>query len=135
MQIQDEKQKILNLLTQFPLFAGGAEGFSSFASTILNGFAETLNTQEDLDLINQFVTDHSSDLQGRISSISDSIKKAELNLQWNQLHADNIINWLDAKYGNHNGGDDDNNAGNLITSANGIIILSLSIIYFVIAQF
>ena len=116
------------------MFAGGAEGFSSFASAILNGFAETLNTQDDLDLINEFVAEHSSDLQGRISSISDSIKKAELNLQWNQLHANTIINWLDAKYGQHNGGDDDDNAGNLITSANGVIIMSFSIIYFIMAQ-
>jgi hypothetical protein len=74
-------------------------GNSGFASWIIDGFAITSNSQSDLDLINQFVNEHQEDLQGSLSSIQSSINKAELNIQWNELHAEKVYQWLDENYG------------------------------------
>ena len=74
-------------------------GDSGFASWIIDGFAITSNSQSDLDLINQFVIEHLEDLQGSMSSIQSSINKAELNIQWNELHAEKVYQWLNENYG------------------------------------
>ena len=74
-------------------------GSSGFASWIIDGFAITSNSQSDLNLINQFVNEHQEVLQGSLSSIQSSINKAELNIQWNELHAEKVYQWLDENYG------------------------------------
>ena len=74
-------------------------GSSGFASWIIDGFAITSNSQSDLNLINQFVNEHQEVLQGSLSSIQSSINKAELNIQWNELHAEKVYQWLDESYG------------------------------------
>ena len=33
-----------------------------------------------------------------MSSIEDSLKNAELNIQWNDLHLENVISWLKEQY-------------------------------------
>ena len=74
-------------------------GNSGFATWIIDGFAITSNSQSDIDLINQFVNEHQDDLQGYLSSIQSSINKAELNIQWNELHAEKVYIWLNENYG------------------------------------
>ena len=74
-------------------------GNSGFATWIIDGFAITSNSQSDIDLINQFVNEHQDDLQGYLSSIQSSINKAELNIQWNESHAEKVYIWLNENYG------------------------------------
>ena len=74
-------------------------GSSGFATSIIDGFCITSNSQSDIDMINQFVNQHPKDLEGSQSSIQSSIKKAELNIRWNQLHAEKVYQWLDENYG------------------------------------
>ena len=74
-------------------------GSSGFATLIIDGFCITSNSQSDIDLINQFVNDHQEDLEGYLSSIQSSINKAELNIQWNELHAEKVYQWLNENYG------------------------------------
>ena len=73
-------------------------GSSGFATLIIDGFCINSNSQSDIELINQFVNEHQEDLQGSLSSIQSSIKKAELNIQWNELHAEKVYQWLDENY-------------------------------------
>ena len=74
-------------------------GSSSFASWIIDGFAKNSNEQSDIDLINQFMNEHSESLQGSLPSIQASISKAELNIQWNILHGKKVFQWLKENYG------------------------------------
>ena len=74
-------------------------GSSGFATSIIDGFCITSNSQSDIDLINQFVNEHQEDFQASLSSIQSSIKKAELNIQWNELHAEKVYQWLNENYG------------------------------------
>ena len=74
-------------------------GSSGFATSIIDGFCITSNSQSDIDMINQFVNQHPEDLEGSQSSIQSSINKAELNIQWNELHAEKVYQWLDEIYG------------------------------------
>ena len=39
-------------------------GSSSFTTWIIDGFLSTSNSQSDIDLVNQFVKEHTNDLQG-----------------------------------------------------------------------
>ena len=73
--------------------------------TFFSGYAQTSNTQEEVDRINNFVEAHKNDLQGSITSIEDSLKTANLNIAWNQDHAEKVLEWLD-----ENDNDDDNSA-------------------------
>ena len=75
------------------------EQTSDFATVIIDGFAITSNSQSDIDLINQFVSDHEQDLQDSLSAIQESIIKAELNVQWNDLHGEKVLEWLIENYG------------------------------------
>ena len=56
----------------------------------LDGFASTSNIHEDLDIINEFVDTHQSDFQLVGNSIKASLKKVELNIQWNELHLQKV---------------------------------------------
>ena len=33
-----------------------------------------------------------------MSAIEDSLKNAELNIQWNDLHLENVVKWLKEQY-------------------------------------
>ena len=100
-------------------------GSSSSFTWIIDGFLITSNSQNDIDLVKQFVNNHEQDLQGSISSIEESLIKAELNMQWNELHAEKIFQWLSEHYGKH---DDDEN------SATSIFSLKYFLIMFVIGH-
>ena len=69
-----------------------------YATTIIDRFAISSNKQSDVDLINQFVNNQSQDLQYSIPAIQDSIRKAELNFQWNNLHGEKVLEWLRENY-------------------------------------
>ena len=75
------------------------EQTSGFATFIIDGFAITSNSQSEIDLINQFVSDHEQDLQDSLPAIQESIIKAELNVQWNDLHGEKVLQWLTENYG------------------------------------
>ena len=98
-------------------------GSSSFASWIIDGYAKNSNGQDDIDLMNQFINKHSESLQGSLPSIQASVSKAELNIQWNILHSEKVIQWLKEHYGKK---DDENIAtrsnSNLINSLFFIIV-------------
>jgi len=96
--LRDNYEEILNSLGEGGGEAGGG-GFSRLAATIIDGFASTSNTQEDVDIINEFVDTHQSDFQLVGNSIKASLKKVELNIQWNELHLQKVIQWLKAGYG------------------------------------
>lgn len=72
-------------------------GLISF-KPFLGGFANTANTQDDINKINQLIDAHPSDFQGSLSTIKDSLNTAELNIQWNELHLQNVVFWLENKY-------------------------------------
>ena len=69
-----------------------------FLNFLTDGFATTSNSQDDIDIIKTLVDDHSNDFQGAMPSIEVSLKKAELNIQWNELHLDHVISWLRNRY-------------------------------------
>ena len=69
--------------------------FDRYAVTILSGFATASNTQDDVDRINNFVQDHITDLQGKMSSIEGILKTAALNIEWNETHLEDVLKWLD----------------------------------------
>lgn len=96
--LQDNYEEILNSLGEGGGEAGGG-GFSRIATTIIDGFASTSNTHEDVDIINEFVDTHQSDFQLVGNSIKASLKKVELNIQWNELHLQKVIQWLKTGYG------------------------------------
>ena len=81
---------------------------SRSVTRIIDGFLITSNSQNDIDLVKQFVNEHEQDLQGSISSIQESLSKAELIMQWNELHAEQIFQWLTEHYGKDD--DDENSA-------------------------
>jgi hypothetical protein len=62
------------------------------------GYATTANTEADIEAINKLVSDHPTDFGGSISAIEDSLKNAELNIQWNDLHLENVVKWLKEQY-------------------------------------
>ena len=62
------------------------------------GYATTANTEADIEAINKLVSDHPADFGGSISAIEDSLKNAELNIQWNDLHLENVVQWLKEQY-------------------------------------
>ena len=92
---------------------------------IIDGFLISSNSQNDIDLVKQFVNEHEQDLQGSISSIEESLSKAELIMQWNELHAEQIFQWLNEHYGKD---DDDEN------SATSFSNLKYSLMVFVIVH-
>ena len=55
--------------------------------------------KSDIDLINRFVIAHKQDLQDSLSGIQDSVDKAILNVQWNDLHGEKVLQWLTENYG------------------------------------
>ena len=73
-----------------------------YAPTIIDGFAISSNKQSDIDLINQFVSNHSQDMHDSMSAIQESIRKAELNVQWNNLHGEKVLEWLKENYEQRN---------------------------------
>merc|ERR1719266_1781069 len=87
---------------------------------IIDGFLITSNSQNDIDLVKEFVNEHEQDLQGSISSIRKSLSKAELNMQWNELHAENIFQWLSEHYGKDN---DDENSATLIFNLKYLLVM------------
>ena len=93
---------------------------------IIDGFLISSNSQNDIDLVKQFVNEHEQDLQGSISSIQESLSKAELIMQWNELHAEQIFQWLTEHYGKDD--DDDEN------SATSIFNLKYLLMVFVIGH-
>ena len=70
-----------------------------YATTIIDGFATSSNTQFDIEVIDQFVSNHSQDLHDSMPAIQESIRKAELNVQWNNLHGEKVLEWLRENYG------------------------------------
>ena len=78
------------------------EQTSGYATYIIDAFAITSNSQSEIYLINQFVDSHKQDLQDSMSGIQDSISKAELNVQWNELHGGKVLQWLTENYGKDN---------------------------------
>jgi aminopeptidase N len=77
--------------------AGGG-GFARLASTIIDGYANTANTEKDIETINKLVSDHPTDFGGSMAAIEDSLKNAKLNIQWNDLHLENVVKWLKEQY-------------------------------------
>ena len=73
-----------------------------YAPTIIDGFTISSNKQSDIDLINQFVSNYSQDLHDSMPAIQESIRKAELNVQWNKLHGEKVLEWLRENYGQRN---------------------------------
>ena len=86
---------------------------------IIDGFLISSNSQNDIDLVKQFVNEHEQDLQGSISSIQESLSKAELIMQWNELHAEKIFQWLTEHYGK----DDDENSATPIFNLKYLLLL------------
>ena len=64
----------------------------------IDGYANTANTEADIETINKLVSDHPTDFGGSMSAIEDSLKNAELNIQWNDLHLENVVQWLKEQY-------------------------------------
>ena len=69
-----------------------------FSFLFIDGYANTANTEADIETINKLVSDHPADFGGSISAIEDSLKNAELNIQWNDLHLENVVQWLKEQY-------------------------------------
>ena len=73
-----------------------------YATTIIDRFQISSNIQYDVDLINQFVNNQSQELQYSMPAIQDSIRKAELNVQWNNLHGEKVLEWFREHHGYRN---------------------------------
>ena len=104
------------------------EQISGFATYIIDAFAITSNSQSEIDLMNQFVDTHKQDLQDSLSGIQDSISKAELNVQWNELHGEKVLQWLTENYGK----DDDHSAAAIFSN---YYTLSLIVMITIFLQF
>lgn len=95
--LSDSYDEIVDSLGEAGSNAGGG-GFARLASTIIDGYANTANTEADIETINKLVSDHPADFGGSISAIEDSLKNAKLNIQWNDLHLENVVQWLKEQY-------------------------------------
>jgi aminopeptidase N len=76
----------------------GGGSFSKYVATIIAGYAGTANVQADIHRINAFIEEHTADLQGVSSSLTDSIKQALINVAWIENHYAQVVDWLKGTY-------------------------------------
>ena len=125
--------EIVNALGDSGSNAGGGEGFARFASTLIDGYATTSNSRNDINKINQFVSQHQSDLQGSMSSIQDSLKKAELNVAWNEQNGFKVFTWLVENYPEDQ--EDPDNGSEMTKISISLLILSSILLQYFWIQF
>ena len=79
----------------------------------LTGYASTANTKAEVEKMENFVENHKADLQSRMGDIQNCYKTAELNVVWNDLNSEEVIQWIDEEISDD---DDENVSSNLSAS-------------------
>ena len=74
-----------------------------------------------------FVENHKADLQSRMGDIQNCYKTAELNVVWNDLNSEEVIQWIDEEISD----DDDKNVSSNLSAS----LLSLSIAILISVKF
>ena len=70
---------------------------NNVVTSVANGFSNFATTQEDLDILNQFLADYGSQLSASATqSLNDAIAKVQDNMAWNAAYYDVVLQWLQA---------------------------------------
>eukprot|EP00093_Oithona_nana_P000013 00013.XXX_1912_1266_1 [CDS] Oithona nana genome sequencing. len=127
--LADNFESIMNDYGNADGLAGGGS-ISKYISTIFSGYANFVNTVEELQVMKDFIEDNNDLLneeQISIEGLEESVKMAELNIKWHEQHGAVVKAWLKEKFED----DPENGSSNLLGSCLGIILpLILSIINF-----
>ena len=78
----------------------------------LTGYAVTANTKAEVDKMENFVENHKADLQSRMADIQNCYNTAKLNVAWNNLNSEEVIQWINEEISD----DDDENASSNLSS-------------------
>ena len=91
----------------------------------LTGYAVTANTKAEVDKMKDFVENHRADLQSRMGDIQNCYKTAEMNVAWNNLNSEEVIQWINEEIS-----DDENASSNL-----GVSLWSLTMAILITVNF
>ena len=86
---------------------------NSYLLETLTGYAVTSNTKAEVDKMKDFVENHRADLQSRMGDIQNCYKTAEMNVAWNNLNSEEVIQWINEEISDD---DDENASSNLSVS-------------------